>query len=160
LIVVAVIGLLSAIAVPQVLRARMAANEGAAIGSLRAIASGQAAYASSCGGGGYATDLADLVRPPSSSRAYISPDLDHNGVAKSGYVYSVAKNGGADATDVTAPTCNAAANVRASAFFARAVPVTPGQTGGRYFATDTPGAMYYGAAPIPNPIPAGTSTVQ
>src|SRR4029078_12043329 len=55
LIVVAIIGIIAAIAIPGLLRARMAGNEASAIGSLRAINSGQAAYSSSCAAGGYAT---------------------------------------------------------------------------------------------------------
>ena len=56
------INLVAAIAIPGLLRARMAGNEASAIGSLRAINSGQAAYSSSCAAGGYATTLADLVQ--------------------------------------------------------------------------------------------------
>ena len=44
LIVVAIIGIIAAIAVPGLLRARMSGNEASAIGSLRAINSGQASY--------------------------------------------------------------------------------------------------------------------
>src|SRR5450432_3196539 len=58
LIVVAIIGIIAAIAIPGLLRARMAGNEASAIGSLRAINSAQATYASSCAGGGYAQTLA------------------------------------------------------------------------------------------------------
>src|SRR5258708_39493631 len=52
LIVVAIIGIIAAIAIPGLLRARMAGNEASGIGSLRAINSGQAAYSSSCASGG------------------------------------------------------------------------------------------------------------
>ena len=52
LIVVAIIGIIAAIAIPGLLRARMAGNEASAIGSLRAINSGQAAFSSSCAAGG------------------------------------------------------------------------------------------------------------
>ena len=55
LIVVAIIGIIAAIAVPGLLRARMSGNEASAIGSLRAINGGQAAYSSSCAGGGSRT---------------------------------------------------------------------------------------------------------
>ena len=56
LIVVAIIGIIAAIAVPGLLRARMSGNEASAIGSLRAINSGQASYSSSCAAGGYAVN--------------------------------------------------------------------------------------------------------
>ncbi len=56
LIVVAIIGIIAAIAVPGLLRARMSGNEASAIGSLRAINSAESTYASSCANGNYATD--------------------------------------------------------------------------------------------------------
>src|SRR5712672_4183674 len=93
LIVVAIIGIIAAIAVPGLLRARMSGNEASAIGSLRAINSGQASFSSSCAAGGYAVDLADLVKAPTgSSQGFISPDLNHNDVVKSGYIVSVARD--------------------------------------------------------------------
>ena len=60
LIVVAIIGIIAAIAIPGLLRARMSGNEASAIGSLRAINSGQATFASSCGSGNYANTLLGL----------------------------------------------------------------------------------------------------
>ena len=54
LIVVAIIGIIAAIAVPGLLRARMSGNESSAIGSLRAINSAKASYSSAAGQGGYA----------------------------------------------------------------------------------------------------------
>src|SRR5688572_1543221 len=59
LIVVAIIGIIAAIAVPGLLRARQSGNEASAIGSVRTISSDQAAYAASCGGGDYAGSMAD-----------------------------------------------------------------------------------------------------
>ena len=61
LIVVAIIGIIAAIAVPGLLRARMSGNEASAIGSLRSINSAESTYSSSCGGNGYAQSLADLL---------------------------------------------------------------------------------------------------
>src|SRR5580704_10019245 len=52
LIVVAIIGIIAAIAVPGLLRARMSGNEASAIGSLRAINSSQSTYSSSCASNG------------------------------------------------------------------------------------------------------------
>src|SRR5262245_56267454 len=85
LIVVAIIGIIAAIAIPGLLRARMSGNDASPIGSLRAINSVQAAYSSSCAPGSYAVDLADLVLPPTSGgQGFISPDLNVNDVIKSG----------------------------------------------------------------------------
>src|SRR5436309_9298 len=157
LITVSIVGIVSAIALPQLLRARLASNEAATIAALRAISSSEANYAATCGLGGYASDLADLAKPaPGSGYAFISPDLDHNGVQKSGYAFRLVKNAGSDASDVLLPSCNGAAQPRATSFFADAVPVLVGDTGKRYFATDTPGAIYGDSAAIANPIPLGT----
>ena len=57
LIVVAIIGIIAAIAIPGLLRARISGNEASAIGSMRAINSAQATFASSCASGFYADAL-------------------------------------------------------------------------------------------------------
>ena len=67
LIVVAIIGIIAAIAIPGLLRARMSGNESSAIGSMRSISSGQATFASSCAGGGFATSLTQLATAPGTS---------------------------------------------------------------------------------------------
>ena len=162
LIVVGIIGIIAAIGVPQLLRARLSSQEAASSAALRAISSSQANYAATCGGGGYATDLADLARPPAGTPyGFISPDLSTNGVRKSGYVFFLERNNGPDTTDVLTPSCNAAVSTLASSFYASAFPITPGSTGTKFFATDTPGTIYVDrVAAIPNPIPAGTLTMQ
>jgi len=164
LIVVAIIGIIAAIAVPGLLRARMSGNEASAIGSLRAINSGEASYSSSCASGGYAIDLADLVKPPSgSTQGFISPDLKSNSVVKSGYTVVLAKDGTSGTTDIgtAAATCNVSAGTPASSYFANADPVTAGGTGTRFFATDTRGTLFYsGSATVANPIPSATAVVQ
>jgi prepilin-type N-terminal cleavage/methylation domain-containing protein len=151
LIVVAIIGIIAAIAVPGLLRARMSGNEASAIGSLRAINSGQAAFSSSCAQGGYAVKLEDLVTPPTGSTAgFISPDLSVNGVTKSGYIVNLAAEPAAVVMSTVTP-CNATPNP-VSSYFAKADPATPGGTGTRYFATDTRGTIFVDAATIANPI--------
>jgi len=68
LIVVAIIGIIAAIAIPNLLASRRAANEGSAQSSLRTVHSAQATYQATTGNGGFAADLAaldtvDLVDP-------------------------------------------------------------------------------------------------
>src|SRR5207247_9182941 len=58
--VVAIIGIIAAIAIPNLLASRRAANEGSAQSSLRTINSSQATYQSTAGAGAFATDLAAL----------------------------------------------------------------------------------------------------
>ena len=165
LIVVAIIGIIAAIAVPGLLRARMSGNEASAIGSLRAINSGQASYSSSCAAGGYAVDLADLVKPPAAGgQGFISPDLNVNDVIKSGYKVAIAADAtpGVVAVGAIATTCNAPANAPMNSFYSSAIPQPLGGTGTRSFASDTRGTIFYtttAVAPI-NPIPAAATVVQ
>jgi type IV pilus assembly protein PilA len=144
LIVVAIIGIIAAIAVPGLLRARMSGNEASAIGSLRAINSGESTYSSSCGGNGYAQSLDDLSKPAAgSTQGFISPDLASNGVIKSGYAVTLSKDTGAVTVTVSASTCNTAAADAVSSYFAEAHPVTVGSTGQRSFGTDTRSTIYF-----------------
>ena len=143
LIVVAIIGIVAAIAIPGLLRARQSGNEASAIGSVRSISSAEATYAASCGGGGFAQSMADLAKTPAGSTvAFISPDLATDGVTKSGYIVNV--DPGTDATVVTAAaaTCNVAAAAAIATFFTEAHPVTVGSTGQRSFASDQRGTIY------------------
>jgi prepilin-type N-terminal cleavage/methylation domain-containing protein len=143
LFVVAIIGLLAAIAVPGLMRGRLAANEASAIASMRAITNAQAAFASTCGGGGYANSLADLAKEPTAGgNAFIPADLgaaDPAGVPKSGYVFTITGGGSSVMTAVN--TCNASADDSVTQFFATGDPADPGNTGARFFAADESGQM-------------------
>jgi prepilin-type N-terminal cleavage/methylation domain-containing protein len=163
LIVVAIIGIIAAIAVPGLLRARMSGNEASAIGSMRAINSSQSTYASSCANGGYAQNLGDLGKPAAgSTAAFISPDLDPNAgagggpafVNKSGYRVELAASAGAAVVTALAATCNLATANAMAGYYAHAEPITVGSTGQRSFATDTRGAVFQQTtgAQIPDPI--------
>ena len=68
MIVVTIIGIIAAIAVPGLLRARMSAEEASAIGSLRAVHSGQVTYSATCAAGHFAPTLDELGRPPLTPR--------------------------------------------------------------------------------------------
>ena len=144
LIVVAIIGIIAAIAVPGLLRARMSGNEASAIGSLRAVNSSESTYSSSCGANGYAQSLADLAKPPAlSSAGFISPDLATDPTTKSGFLVALAPDTGAVTITVAGSTCNQAAADAVSAYYAEAHPVTVGSTGQRSFGTDTRGTIYF-----------------
>jgi type IV pilus assembly protein PilA len=154
LIVVAIIGIIAAIVVPGLLRARMSGNEASAIGSLRAIHSGQMAFSTSCARGGYAVTLDALVTPPAGSTSgFISPDLATNGVAKSGYFVTLAAEKATGVVTMSAVTpCNGTA-APSTSYFAKADPESPGGTGTRYFGTDTRGTIFVSTTtPVANPI--------
>jgi prepilin-type N-terminal cleavage/methylation domain-containing protein len=142
LLVIAIIAILAAIAIPGLLRSRMAANEGSAIASLRAISSAQAAFASSCGGGGFAQSLADLGRAPTGGAAFLPADLTAG--EKAGYGFRVEGSGQpvADPAD----TCNDSAQGTMSAFLATANPVNDGGSGVRAFGLDARASLRWTAA--------------
>ena len=89
LIVVAIIGIIAAIAVPGLLRARIAGNEASAIGSMRAISSANLNWMTNCAGGrGYADDLrrSGHRRPPQAASRSSAPTSRRAGtISKSGY---------------------------------------------------------------------------
>ena len=164
LVVVAIIGILAAIAIPGLLRARESGNEASAIGSIRSVNGGQTAYASTCGGGGYAQSNADLAKGPAGGAPFIGPDLEQADVAghsKSGYQVNIDDNAEATNRDVipAANTCNGSAASPRLNYFVGADPVTRGETGTRSFASDRRGTIYYDmSAAIANPIPAALTT--
>jgi prepilin-type N-terminal cleavage/methylation domain-containing protein len=159
LIVVAIIGIIAAIAIPGLMRARMSGNEASAIGSLRAINSGEATYAASAAGGGYAIDLTVLGIPCQGGlQPFLSQDLTSaNGVLKSGYTVTLAN--GANA--VAGPNdCNGTAS--STGYYATAVPASIGTTGQRGFATNNSMTIWQdatGAAPGEPFATAGTVTI-
>jgi type IV pilus assembly protein PilA len=162
-LVVPILGIVAAIAIPGLVRARMSGNEASAIGSLRAINSAQAAFSVSCAKGLYAVTLEDLVKPPRGDRqGFISDDLGINGVTKSGYVISVAKDAAPGVTDAgaAASTCNGSTRPLANSYFASAAPVTLHSTGTRYFATDARGTIFSSRFPIANPITESPTVVR
>ena len=142
LIVVAIIGIIAAIAVPGLLRARISGNEASAIGSLRAISSAQSTFAASCANGLFAQGLDTLGSGPSGGSAFISPDLSAGAsVLKSGYIVSMT---GTAASGTTA--CNNATSL-ASGYHAWADPASTA-TGTRYFFTNTTGTIWQGMASL------------
>ncbi len=159
LIVVAIIGIIAAIAVPGLLRARMAGNEASAIGSLRTVNSSQQAFSSSCANGFYAPDNTQLFVYTSFVTPFISPDLGAAiSVTKSGYI--VQMTGVNPAAPALLPACNgvAAASLDGS-YWANAVPSAPQSTGTRYFWTNTLGTIFqHLTAPVADAVGSGLPT--
>lgn len=91
LIVVAIIGIIAAIAIPNLLASRRAANEGSAQSSLRAIHSAQVVYQSTNGGGAFAANLATL-------RGQNLLDAVLGSGTKSGYDFAIIDQSGISAT--------------------------------------------------------------
>jgi type IV pilus assembly protein PilA len=90
LIVVAIIGIIAAIAIPNLLASRRAANEGSAQQSLRTMSSAEATYYATAGNGSYGR-VQDLV-------AQTLIDTQLGGGTKSGYVFTTGANPAASTT--------------------------------------------------------------
>jgi prepilin-type N-terminal cleavage/methylation domain-containing protein len=139
LIVVAIIGIIAAIAIPGLMRARMSGNEASGIGSLRAINSAEATYSASAASGGYAVLLTTLADPCQGvGEGFLSADLTAaDSVVKSGYTVELADGDGAE--DAVAD-CNGV--MSRTTYYATAVPVTVGSTGSRAFASNQGGTIW------------------
>ena len=140
LIVVAIIGIIAAIAIPSLLRARVSANESMAIGDTRTVISAQAAY-SSANNGAYDT-LACLGAPASCIPNYsgppnmLTPELVAGG-PKGGYRRTLHLGPQpAEMTPAMSPS-----SVAAYAYVS--VPINQGQTGVRAFCGDSRGIICY-----------------
>jgi len=154
LIVVAIIGIIAAIAVPGLLRARISGNEASAIGSMRAVNTAQQNYSQLCQG--YSITLQDLK----TAGNYLSPDLTGAApVVKSGFTVAVV----AAAAGVAIPNPPAACTTPTSNFYATAIPLSA-STGSRNFATYEAGTIFYtpypGAAPADPLGAAGQTPIQ
>jgi type IV pilus assembly protein PilA len=104
LIVVAIIGIIAAIAIPNLLASRRAANEGSALATMRVLFSSEATYQSTAGAGQYG-DLADL-RTVGLIDAVVASATGAT-TAKSGYVFAASRIAGPsipafDATSIAA----------------------------------------------------------
>jgi len=144
LIVVAIISIIAAIAVPGLSRARMTGNETSAIASLKAAMSGQLAYSASCGNGGYAASFVVLGTPPvAGSEPFISPDLGLVAAPqKSGYNFTM----GPGAGSVAGPNdCLGTATI--SSWLSTAVPQTFGTSGTRSFSVNVSNTVWQSLTP-------------
>jgi prepilin-type N-terminal cleavage/methylation domain-containing protein len=138
LIVVAIILIIAAIAIPNFMRSRMAANEAATVQNMRNICTGEVAYSTTYGIGFSAT-LAQLGPggggPPSSNGAQLIDDVLATGV-KAGFTLSYVS---------TAPSNGIIYN-----YTLNADPTTVGVTGSRHFYTDQTGVLRQNTAGTAN----------
>ena len=142
LIVVAIIGIIAAIAVPGLLRARISGNEASAIGSLRAVSSAQSTFAASCANGLYAQQPRRRSAPAPraarrSSARTSAPRRRRPRAATSSSMTGTARR---------ARPCNGATGL-ASGYHAWADPVST-STGTRFFFTNTTGTIWQSTTSI------------
>ena len=135
LIVVAIILIIVAIALPNFMRSRMAANEAAAVQSLRNITTAATVY-STAYGNGYPPDLATLGGPatPTCDKASLIDGVLAAG-QKSGYTFTYTL---LNANANPAAGCSVAGG---NSFTATAIPILPGTSGQRSFFVDPSGVI-------------------
>jgi len=129
LIVVAIILIIAAIAIPNLLRSRIAANQASAVGSIRTMNTAEITYASTYNAG-YSTDLPSLgpgtTAVPTASAAGLIDSVLAGGV-KSGYTFTY--------------TPGPVVGGRIDTYSINANPVTAGTTGTNFYFTDHSGVI-------------------
>ena len=155
---VAIIGIVSAMALPMVLRARMAGNESNAIGSLRAVNSAEAAFAASAATGGYAVQLAVLASAcPGGSVGYLSQDLSLDPSLPCNSSSKLEEGSS------TAGPSDCHGGPTRMGYYLTAVPLSVGRSGHRAFATTNKYVLFFkpdGTAPTEADMdPSGGGTV-
>ncbi len=128
MLVVGILCIIAAIALPNLLRSRVQANEGAAIESLRVIASAQVGYNASKRTYGTFEQL--ISEDDGEGTGFLDTSWSE-GVEKSGYRYTMAE----------ATTSN---------FICYADPIVAGTTGERFFRVDSTGIVRYSKAGQPD----------
>lgn len=145
LIVVAIIGIIAAIAIPSLLRARVSANEAAAIGDIRTVISAEAAYQSS--NAGFYDNLPCLASPgsgacipsyPLTAPTFLDGNLAGFG-AKQGYNRTIFP--GTPAPAPVGPPTYSPSSIAGFAY--SATPTSKDQTGVRGFAGDASGVICF-----------------
>jgi prepilin-type N-terminal cleavage/methylation domain-containing protein len=155
LIVVAIILIIAAIAIPNLLRARMAANESSAVASVRTVNTAEITYQSTYPTVGFSANLVSLGGPigaacvPGTANAcLIDAVLSHNGnppdSGKSGYLFTTG-----------AGTVAGGVNV---GYTVKAVPITINQTGLRGFCAEEDAVVRVDPAGVCSTTEAGVLT--
>ncbi len=152
LIVVAIILIIAAIAIPNLLRSRIAANEASAVGSIRTLNTAEVTYASTYPDLGFTCTLANFGPPSSGSNASSTAagliDTVLASGTKSGYTFSLSN-------------CSAATNTTINVTYSSTgVPTAAGQTGQRAFCSDQSGVIKYNAAGSGSSCLSGTTALQ
>ena len=136
LIVVAIILIIAAIAIPNLLRSRIAANEASAVGSLRTINTAEVTYASTYPAQGFADHAGIAGRQPAPPPARPTPFC--------WTTFWAARSSALHQERLHASTITAHRGAaRLPTYSSNANPVTVDQTGKRYFYSDASGVIRY-----------------
>jgi len=129
MIVIAIVAIIAALAVPNLLEARKASNEAAAVSALRTIATAQSLFREGDKDKNSTLDYATSLDALATAAGVIDPVLQSG--TKQGYLFSINS-----ATQFT--------------FSATASPAVPGKSGDRYFYVDESGVIRYNTTGSPS----------
>jgi prepilin-type N-terminal cleavage/methylation domain-containing protein len=150
LIVVAIILIIAAIAIPNLLRARIAANEASAVSGIRTINTAEVTYSTAFPTTGYAGTLANLGGPAANCVPAVATGclIDNvlSGGTKSGYTFS-------------AVGANPVNNINTT-YTAGSIPVTFNQSGVRDFCSNEDGVLRFAAGSAGAALATDTVTCQ
>jgi prepilin-type N-terminal cleavage/methylation domain-containing protein len=140
LFVVAIVGLLSTLAIPGLMRARGAAQSASAIGTMKVVNSAQLSFAITCGLGFYSPDFQTLgLKPPAAVDAFLGPEMTTGPIfVRSGYTFSMAGVAIAGAP----ASCNGLGPGAATSGYAMVGDPVDISPPARYFGTNADGVMY------------------
>lgn len=148
LIVLSIIGIMSAIAIAGYRNAKITGAEAAAVGALQAINNAQVVFAQTCGNQRFSPTLAGLGVPaPTTGQAFLSPDLTSDPAVKSGYTFTLS---GTPTTDGTT-ACNGLAPV--TSYKVVADPTHVGFSGIRFFGTNADRVIFADTATFAQDMP-------
>ena len=151
LFVIALLGLVSTLAIPGLMRARVSAQSASALGTIKVVNSAQLSFAITCGLGFYSPEFTRLgVPPPASTEGFLSGELASGPTfIKSGYMFSMAGVGLAGAP----PSCNGLAAGAASAGYAVVADPLDVTPPARYFASNSDGQIWEDTATFSSTMP-------
>jgi type IV pilus assembly protein PilA len=150
LIVIAIVVVIAAIAIPNLLRSKVAGNEATAIGSLRNIMSAEAAY-NAMYGVGYSNDLSTLDGSADNGQAsctsaqlldaVLAKNVIGNKTQKSGYQFTF--NPGKEPDKPELPVPPGCTIGKADGYAIQADPINAGVSGKRHFCADNSGVIRF-----------------
>src|ERR1700736_455784 len=132
LIVVAIILIIAAIAIPNLIKSKMAANQSGAAGTLRTINTGEATYSTVCAQVGYSAALGELNTGAVCTAGAGIIDTVLAAGTKSGYNFTETGGGAVNGANTT--------------FADNATPVTPGTSGQNIYCSDQVGVIRFDPA--------------
>lgn len=153
LFVVSLVGLISTLAIPGLMKARGAAQSASALGTMRVVNGAQLSFAITCGLGFYSPDFPTLaVKPPGAMDAFLAPELASGPTfVRSGYNFSLAGT----ALPGAPASCNGLLAGQAAGGYAVVADQLDPSSSARFFGSNADGLIYEHSASLGGTMPEG-----